>query len=91
MNPREEEIGPFALNPTALVEYAYGLFRLVYEVLVASGFRKMSLRVAGNGEVTTGRADAHRRTARACGSLRVPSRSRKRGQLSADLLPKCAR
>jgi hypothetical protein len=50
MNQREQDTGPFPLNPTALVEYVYEFFRFVYEVLVpraASG--RWSYRVVAKG------------------------------------------
>lgn len=50
MNKREQDTGPFALNPTALVEYVYEFFRFVSEVLApraASG--RWSYRVVAKG------------------------------------------
>lgn len=50
MNKREQATGPFALNPTALVEYVYEFFRFVYEGLAPrAGSGRWSFRVAAKG------------------------------------------
>jgi len=66
MNDRDQQTGPFPLNPTAVVEYVYEFLRFVYEVLaprvpsgrwtfrmVATGWK--SLR--GGLTLTPGRAE----------------------------------
>jgi hypothetical protein len=50
MNKREQDTGPFALNPTAIVEYVYEFFRFVYEVLAPrAGSGRWSFRVVARG------------------------------------------
>jgi hypothetical protein len=50
MNKREQDTGPYALNPTAVVEYVYEFFRFVYEVLAPrAGSGRWSMWSRGDG------------------------------------------
>ena len=50
MNKREQDPGPYALNPTAVVEYVYEFFVFVYKVLAPrAGSGRWSFRVVASG------------------------------------------